>query len=177
MNRLRLMGFAPLAFATTVLAQEAGHVHAPSATSTTVESGSAGEYAADRYFDPKVMAHAREMVREEMGGMQFSKVMLTLAEYLPDAKGDGYRWDGQAWFGGDVHRLVIRSEGEGGADGLETADVQALYSRAVGRYTDVQFGSAPGDRNSRPNLREHGCTEPVAVLVRSRGIAVPLDEG
>jgi len=151
MNRLRPMGFLPLAFATTVLAQEAGHVHAPSAPGATVEPGSAGDYAADRYFDPKAMAHAREMVREEMGGMQFSKVMLNLAEYLPDAKGDGFRWDGQAWFGGDVQRLVIRSEGEGGADGVETADVQALYSRAVGRYTDVQFGL-------RQEIEPHGRT-------------------
>jgi copper resistance protein B len=143
MKRLRPSAFASLAFVTTVLAQEAGHVHAPGATGATsspVETGTTQEYAADRYFDPKAMAHARAMVREEMGGMQFSKVMLNLAEYLPDAKGDGYRWDGQAWFGGDVNRLVLRSEGEGAADGLETADVQALYSRAVGRYTDVQFG-------------------------------------
>jgi copper resistance protein B len=100
-----------------------------------------GDYAADRYYDPAAMAHARMMAREEMGGMRFSKVMLNLAEYQTGAHGDGYRWDGQAWFGGDVNRFVLRSEGEGRAkDGLESAEAQALYSRAVGRYLDVQAG-------------------------------------
>jgi copper resistance protein B len=87
------------------------------------------------------MAHARAMVREEMGGMLFSKVMVNLAEYQTGSAGDGYRWDGQAWFGGDIHRLVLRSEGEGGLQrGLETGEVQALYSHAMDRYLDLQAG-------------------------------------
>ena len=100
-----------------------------------------GDYAADRYFDPTVMAHARMMMREEMGGMRFSKIMLNLAEHQTGSKGDGYRWDGQAWFGDDINRFVLRSEGEGSVkDGLATGEVQALYSRATGRYTDLQAG-------------------------------------
>jgi copper resistance protein B len=102
---------------------------------------STGDHAADRYYDPTVMAQARAKAREEMGGMLFSKVMLNLAEYQTGSAGDGYRWDGQAWFGGDIDRLVLRSEGEGTAqEGLETGEVQALYSRAVGRYLDLQAG-------------------------------------
>jgi copper resistance protein B len=81
------------------------------------------------------------MARMEMGAMRFSKVMLNLAEYRASAKGDGYHWDGEAWFGGDYNRFVLRSEGEGAVKaGLESAEVQALYSRAVGRYTDVRAG-------------------------------------
>ncbi len=151
MKRLGLLAFSTLALAASALAQESGHVHSQGTSDAPVDATAPGEYAADRYFDPRAMAHAREMMREEMGGMRFSKVMLNLAEYRPDSKGDGYRWDGQAWYGGDVHRLVIRSEGEGGTDGLETAEVQALYSRAVGRYTDVQFGL-------RQDIEPHGRT-------------------
>jgi copper resistance protein B len=100
-----------------------------------------GDYAADRAFDPHAMAHARAMAREEMGGMRFSKVMLNLFEYQTGGRPNGYRWDGQAWFGGDINRLVVRSEGEGGVkDGLEAGEVQALYSRAVSRYVDLQGG-------------------------------------
>jgi copper resistance protein B len=100
-----------------------------------------GDYAADRAFDPHVMAHARAMAREEMGGMRFSKVMLDLFEYQTGGKHDGYRWAGEAWSGGDVNRLVVRSEGEGGVeDGLETGEVQALYSRAVSPTVDLQGG-------------------------------------
>lgn len=101
----------------------------------------AKDHLADLYYDPATMAASRDMMRMEMGGTRFSKIMLNLAEYQAGPNGGGYRWDGQAWFGGDINRLVLRSEGEGSVkDGLQTAEVQALYSRAVGRYLDLQGG-------------------------------------
>jgi len=101
----------------------------------------AKDHLADRFYDPAAMAASRHMMRMEMGGERFSKVMLNLAEYQAGSHGGGYRWDGQAWFGGDLNRLVVRSEGEGAVkDGLETGEVQALYSRAMGRYLDLQGG-------------------------------------
>ena len=101
----------------------------------------ATDHAADRYYDPAAMAASRHMMRMEMGDMHFSKVMANLLEYQSGSKGDGYRWEGQAWFGGDIHRLVLKSEGDGSvSNGVESGEVQALYSRAVGPYTDVQIG-------------------------------------
>lgn len=100
-----------------------------------------GTWAADRDYDPAAMAEARTMMRREMGGMPQSKVMLNLAEYQAGPQGGGYRWDGEAWAGGDYDRMVLRSEGEGAASGgLETAEVQVLYSRAVGPRLDLQAG-------------------------------------
>jgi copper resistance protein B len=67
--------------------------------------------------------------------------MANLFELTSAADGGGYRWDAEAWYGGDRHRFVFRTEGAGLRRGpLEDADAQALYSRAVGRYTDVQAG-------------------------------------
>lgn len=101
----------------------------------------ATDHAADRDYDPVAMAAARHEMQMEMGGMPFSQVMANLLEYQAGPHGGGYRWDGQAWFGGDINRLVITSEGEGGVkDGLETGEVQALYGRAVSRYFDLQAG-------------------------------------
>lgn len=100
-----------------------------------------GEYAADRFYPPTAMADARAQLRREHGAMPSSMVMASLAEYQARAGADGYRWEGQAWFGGDINRLVLKSEGEGTrGDGVESAELQALYSRAVGVYTDVQVG-------------------------------------
>ena len=100
----------------------------------------ATDHAADRYYDPAAMADARHMMRTEMGGTRFAKVMANLAEYQAGS-GGGYRWDGEAWFGGDLNRLVVRTEGEGSVgSGLESGEVQALHSRAVGPYTDLQAG-------------------------------------
>lgn len=99
------------------------------------------DHAAERYFDPATMARARAQLRREHGAMPASKVMANLFEYQARSGEDGYRWDGQAWFGGDINRLVLKSEGEGTRrGGVESAELQALYSRAVGVYTDVQLG-------------------------------------
>lgn len=100
------------------------------------------DHAADRFFDPAAMAAARATLRQEHGGMSLSQVMANLFEYQARARGgDGYRWDGQAWFGGDIDRFVLKSEGEGGRrGGLGSAEVQALYSHAIGPYFNVEGG-------------------------------------
>jgi copper resistance protein B len=100
------------------------------------------DYAADRYFDPAEMAAARAVLRLEHGGGKQSKVMVSLAEYQARTRGEGgYRWEGQAWFGGDINRFVLKTEGEGSRrDGLEASEAQALYSHAIGPYFDLQAG-------------------------------------
>lgn len=98
------------------------------------------DYAADQVFDPAAMTAARRTLRQEHGGAVVSQVIARLAEYRTQG-GGGYRWDGEAWFGGDINRLVLKSEGEGmRRDGLEAAELQALYSRAIGPYFDLQAG-------------------------------------
>lgn len=99
------------------------------------------DHAADALFDPAEMARAREMLRKENGGLISRSVMFNLAEYQARARSDGYRWEGAARFGGDLQKLVIKSEGEGEFGGaLEDAEVQLLYSRAIAPYFDLQAG-------------------------------------
>lgn len=99
------------------------------------------DHAADRVFDPAAMAAARAELRREHGGAFQSMVMANLAEYQTAPGGGGYRWDGEARFGGDINRLVVKSEGDGSArSGLGAAEVQALYGRAIDPYVDIQVG-------------------------------------
>lgn len=98
------------------------------------------DHQADKVFDPAAMERARAVLRQEHGGAGVSKVMVNLAERQVGSGDGAYHWDGEAWFGGDLNRLVLRSEGEGDRHGVETGEVQALYSRAVGLYTDLQLG-------------------------------------
>jgi copper resistance protein B len=100
------------------------------------------DYAADRYYEPSAMASARGLLRAEHGDTATFKIMANIAEFEPRSGGQGgYRWDGQAWYGGDINRFVLKTEGEGsGSDGVGNAEVQALFSRAIGPYTDVQAG-------------------------------------
>ena len=101
----------------------------------------APDHAADRFWDAEAQARSRDQLRREHGGGTFSQLMFNLAEYQARAGGDGYRWDGEAWIGGDIDRLTLKSEG-GGAfrEGVESAELQALYSHAVGSYFNLQAG-------------------------------------
>lgn len=99
------------------------------------------DHAADRVFDPTVMAGSRAQLRKEHGGSLVGMVLLNVAEYQVRKGKDGYRWDGEAWYGGDVNRLTLKSEGEGAfRDRLESAEIQALYSRALDPYWNLQAG-------------------------------------
>ena len=99
------------------------------------------DHYADRFYPPAAMADAREQMMREQGGQAFHQVMFNLAEIQVRDGKDGYRWDGEAWFGGDINRLTIKSEGSGAfREGVESAEIQALYSRAVGPYFNLQAG-------------------------------------
>lgn len=97
------------------------------------------EFAADRFFPRRDMDRARGILRDEHGGALTYKIMGDLIEYQSQNGEDGYHWNGEAWFGGDINRLVIKTEGEGSND-VEDAEVQALYSRAWDHVTDLQVG-------------------------------------
>ncbi|NNM77776.1 copper resistance protein B [Sphingomonas sp. ID1715] len=115
-------------------------------TGTALPAGNApappvpADHAADRVFGPQQMMEARHHLAQH-GGQTFSQVLLNIAEYQIHSGRDGYRWDGEAWWGGDINRLWLKSEGEGELRrGLDTADVQALYSRAIDPYFNLQAG-------------------------------------
>jgi copper resistance protein B len=96
---------------------------------------------ADALFGPAAMARARDTLRGEHGRVRFAKTMLDTFEVRPSAGGDAYAWGGAVRYGGDIHRFGLKSEGEGAFGGrLEHAEVQALYSRAIGPYFDLQAG-------------------------------------
>ena len=97
--------------------------------------------AASRYYGEATMTDANRDLRREHGGMTYYQVLFNLAEYQARKGGDGYRWDGEAWIGGDINRLTLKSEGEGTfGKPLEAAEVQALYSRALDPYWNLQAG-------------------------------------
>ncbi|HHW4683334.1 MAG TPA: copper resistance protein B [Xylella sp.] len=64
--------------------------------------------------------------------------------------GRGHAWEAQAWIGGDIHRLWLRSEGEYHDGRLQSAGVETLYGRAVSPWWDVLVGA---HRDVRPEGR------------------------
>lgn len=99
------------------------------------------DLAAARFHDPAAMDAANRAMRQEHGGMRFGQIIFNLAEIQVRNGRDGYRWDGEGWFGGDIDRLVVKTEGEGGfGRRVEAAEVQALYARAIDPYWNLQAG-------------------------------------
>lgn len=106
-------------------------------------------HAADTVFDPQTMAGARETLRTEQGGLTAYKIMADRLEYRARDGRDGYLWDGQGWYGGDIDKLWIKTEGEGTVGSkLEDAEIQALWSRAITPWFDFQAG---GRQDYRPD--------------------------
>ena len=98
-------------------------------------------HAADGLFDPAEMAASREQLRVEHGDVRTSAVIIDQAEATFSDGEEAYAWDVQGWTGGDINRFWWKSEGEGAfGDGVEEAEIQALYSRAIRPFFDFQTG-------------------------------------
>lgn len=100
------------------------------------------DHLADAIWGGPVMASSRKRdLRKEHGGMTFRQILFNIAEVQVLGGRNGYRWDANAWIGGDINRLMIKSEGEGRSSGkLEGGEIQTLYSRAVDPYWNLQVG-------------------------------------
>jgi copper resistance protein B len=99
------------------------------------------DHAAERIYGPAEMDAARRLLAKEHGGMRFHMLMADIVEWQMRKGQDGYRWDGEGWYGGDTNRLVLKSEGAGSIGrSADEAEVQALYSRAIYPYWNLQAG-------------------------------------
>lgn len=98
-------------------------------------------HAADAVWGDAAMARGRDVLAKEHGGMLAHRFLVDRAEARLRRSGDGYLFDGQAWFGGDIDKLWLKSEVEGAFGGpLDHAEVQGLWSHAIGPFFDVQAG-------------------------------------
>jgi len=98
-------------------------------------------HAADLVFGAETMAAARQTLVRENGDIRTTAVIVDRLEAGFGDEDETWLWDVQGWTGGDINRFWWKSEGEGDLDGgLEEVELQALYSRAVTPFWDVQAG-------------------------------------
>ncbi|GLS00410.1 copper resistance protein B [Brevundimonas denitrificans] len=98
-------------------------------------------HAADLVFGADAMAASRRALVRENGDVRVTAVILDRLEAGFGDDEETWLWDVQGWSGGDINRFWWKSEGEGGLDdGLEETELQALYSRALTPFWDVQAG-------------------------------------
>lgn len=107
-------------------------------------AAAADEYYADQFYGEEAMEAARHELRHETGGMRQFFFQTDRLEYRSSDDEEAALWDINAWYGGRVNRLWIKSEAEYSLDhgAFEEARVEALWSRAVTPYFDLQGGIA-----------------------------------
>lgn len=69
-------------------------------------------------------------------------VLIDRLEYGDVEGTNNYLWDAQGWIGGDIHKLWLKTEGEGPMHGgsPEETEFQALYNRAISPFWNAQAG-------------------------------------
>ena len=114
---------------------------APPVTPPPAAALSGPEHAADAVYGAAQMGPAREGMRREHGDLPASRVFFDRIETRVRDGSDGYLVEGQAWYGGDIDKLWIKTELEGDwRRGFEEAEIQGLWSRAIDPWFDVQAG-------------------------------------
>lgn len=105
------------------------------------EAGSGPPLAADAIWGADAMRASREAIRRNHGSFSLLWIQGDRLETQMREGRDGYLWDLQAYYGTPTDRLWFKSEGEGtyGAD-VEDAEIQALYSKAIKPFWDIQAG-------------------------------------
>ena len=117
--------------------------HGPSAAPqvTSEQSPTGPPNAADRIWGAEAMRESRDAVYREHGDIQIFWLQGDRLEYRARDGSDGYLWDLQGYYGDDLNKFWFKSEGEGSfGEPIEQAEIQALYSRAIGPFFDLQLG-------------------------------------
>ncbi len=128
------------AAAPQVAEEEAPPANPPVAGPSAAARGGAA-HAADAIFGPADMMRARADLRREHGALSSTMLMIDRLEVVAGKRGMTYAWDAQAWTGGDVDRLWLKSEGEGkGARRPDDVEIQALYSHSLDPWFSLQGG-------------------------------------
>mgnify|MGYP003134667227 FL=1 len=99
---------------------------------------------AHQFYPPEEMERALEDVRHETGGQRQFSVLVNRFEYRSADGSESGLWDLNAWYGGRLNRLWVRSEADYSFDigTFEELRVEAVWSRAISPYFDVQAGLA-----------------------------------
>lgn len=114
---------------------------APPSSAPPPAARSGPDHAADAIWGADAMAPARRAVHAEHGGFTDNRILLDRLEYRAAKGRDGYAVEGEAWFGGDYDRLWLKFAADGTfGEPLESAELQALYSRAINPWFNLQGG-------------------------------------
>jgi copper resistance protein B len=99
------------------------------------------DHAAERFYSPEAMAAARAQLMKEHGGATAWTIRADQLEYRSRDGADAQAFEGEAWWGGDAAKWVVKARGERtDGEGWETGEAEVLKAWPVGPYFDLQAG-------------------------------------
>ncbi len=99
------------------------------------------DHAAERFYTPQAMAAARAQLAKEHGGGSFWTVRADQAEHRFRKGADAQAFEGEAWWGNDFDKWVVKARGERvDGSGWESGEFEALKAWTIGPYFDLQAG-------------------------------------
>jgi copper resistance protein B len=110
-------------------------------TPPPAQAGSGPPRAADAVWGADAMRASRRDLQQTHGAYPMFWFMADRLEARFGDGADGFLWDVQGYYGSPTSRFWFKSEGEGTfGNGLDDAELQALYARAIAPFFDVQAG-------------------------------------
>lgn len=110
-------------------------------TPAPAEAGSGPPRAADAIWGAQAMQASRAELRTHHGDFPTSWLQIDRLEAQLREGSDSLVWDVQGYVGGPTKRWWFKSEGEAEfGESVEDAEIQGLWSRAIGPFWDVQLG-------------------------------------
>lgn len=76
----------------------------------------------------------------DMQAPRVGRVLLDKLEAVHGRAGSGQAWDLQAWYGGDLDKVWLRSEGERRDGRIDDGDAELLWNHLVATYWSTQLG-------------------------------------
>jgi copper resistance protein B len=110
-------------------------------TPPPAEAGNGPPRAADAIWGAEAMRASRRDLQQTHGDYNLFWFQADRAEFQARDGANGYLWDLQGFYGGTTHKFWFKSEGEGAfGERIEELEIQALYSRAIAPFFDLQAG-------------------------------------
>jgi copper resistance protein B len=150
----------------------------PPATATTTAPPAPTDHAAERFYSPGQMAGARATLQAEHGGGTYSMVLVDQAEVRSGKGPDTAAFEGEAWFGDDASKWVVKARGEhvDGA-GWDSAELQGLYAKPIGPYFDLQAGLRADVEPKRRTYAALGVEGVAPYWIETKATAFLSDRG
>ncbi|AZS22413.1 MULTISPECIES: copper resistance protein B [unclassified Caulobacter] len=99
------------------------------------------DHAAERFYSPAVIAAARAQLMKEHGGGSAWIIRADVAEQRFRKGDDAQAFEGEAWWGNDAGKWVVKARGEHvDGHGWEKAELEGLKAWPIGPYFDLQAG-------------------------------------